>query len=198
LSALEAALAAASQALNQLGARFALVGGLAVSARAEPRFTRDLDLAVAVRSDREAEGIVRALIVAGWRVLSQVEQESAGRLATARLLPPPARTHEGVVIDLLFASSGIEREVVQAAEALEVFAGLVIPVASRAHLVALKILASDARTRPQDLVDARALLADAAPVEIDAVRSALRKIETEGYHRGKDLLREFAELLGDA
>ena len=35
--------------------RLALVGGLAVSARAEPRFTRDVDLAVAVVSDDEAE-----------------------------------------------------------------------------------------------------------------------------------------------
>ncbi len=34
---------------------FALVGGLAVSARSEPRFTRDIDLAVAVDGDQQAE-----------------------------------------------------------------------------------------------------------------------------------------------
>jgi len=33
----------------------ALVGGLAVSARTEPRFTRDLDVAVAVPDDAGAE-----------------------------------------------------------------------------------------------------------------------------------------------
>lgn len=38
-------LTAAMAALK--GADFALVGGIAVSARTEPRFTRDLDLAVA-------------------------------------------------------------------------------------------------------------------------------------------------------
>jgi len=36
----------------------ALVGGLAVSARTEPRFTRDLDFAIAVENDAEAESIV--------------------------------------------------------------------------------------------------------------------------------------------
>jgi len=43
----EALLQVASD-LTILGRRFALVGGLAVSARAEIRFTRDVDLAVAV------------------------------------------------------------------------------------------------------------------------------------------------------
>ena len=38
--------------LERAGCRWALLGGLAVSVRAEPRFTRDIDLAVAVESDR--------------------------------------------------------------------------------------------------------------------------------------------------
>lgn len=44
----------ASAELTELGARFALVGGLAVSAWGEPRYTRDVDLAVAVERDDEA------------------------------------------------------------------------------------------------------------------------------------------------
>jgi hypothetical protein len=44
--------------LRPRGKRFALVGGLAVSVRAEVRFTRDVDLAVAVSSDAEAESLV--------------------------------------------------------------------------------------------------------------------------------------------
>lgn len=39
----------------------AVVGGLAVSVRTEPRFTRDLDVAAAVASERGAEGLVPAL-----------------------------------------------------------------------------------------------------------------------------------------
>lgn len=44
--------------LNDQREAWALVGGLAVSVRTEPRFTRDLDLAVAVSNDREAESIL--------------------------------------------------------------------------------------------------------------------------------------------
>jgi hypothetical protein len=56
----EAAVQAAGD-LTELGARFALVGGLAVSAWGEPRYTRDVDLAVAVDMDEEAERLVHAL-----------------------------------------------------------------------------------------------------------------------------------------
>lgn len=115
MTPLERTLHAAIEDLKGLGARFALVGGLAVSVRAEPRFTRDVDLVVAVSTDREAEAIVRALLGRGYRVLAQVEQEAVRRLATVRLQPPgPDRI--GLVVDLLFASSGIEIEIVARAE----------------------------------------------------------------------------------
>lgn len=52
------ALAAAAQALRQRQERFALVGGLAVSIHGEVRFTRDVDLAVAVANDEAAEQLV--------------------------------------------------------------------------------------------------------------------------------------------
>ena len=38
--------------LRKLGVRWALVGGLAVSVRARPRMTYDIDIAVAVMDDR--------------------------------------------------------------------------------------------------------------------------------------------------
>ena len=47
--------------LDQITPSWALVGGLAVGARARPRFTQDLDFAVAVDSDRAAERIVAAM-----------------------------------------------------------------------------------------------------------------------------------------
>jgi len=54
MSRLEAALAGVSRALAALGTPAALVGGLAVSSRTEPHFTRDLDLVVAIATDEEA------------------------------------------------------------------------------------------------------------------------------------------------
>ena len=55
MTSFEGALREVTGHLAHAGVRFALIGGLAVSARTEPRFTRDADLAVAVTSDAEAE-----------------------------------------------------------------------------------------------------------------------------------------------
>src|SRR6185437_6664854 len=128
--------------LDELAKRYALVGGLAVSARAEPRLTRDVDLAVAVRDDADAEALIRELAARGYRLVMSVEQTRTGRLSTVRLAPPQ-RT--ALVVDLLFASSGIEPEVAEAAERIELFPGLVAPVARSGHLIAMKLLARDDR-----------------------------------------------------
>ncbi|MFI5394887.1 MAG: nucleotidyl transferase AbiEii/AbiGii toxin family protein [Candidatus Binatia bacterium] len=133
--------------LTICGVRGALVGGLAVSARAEPRLTRDLDLAVEVVSDAEAERLIQRLVTLGYATVAIIEQEHTHRLATVRLRLPGA-SERGVVADLLFASSGIEAEVVAAAEPLEVFPGVVVPVAQIGHLVALKLLARDDHPSP--------------------------------------------------
>jgi hypothetical protein len=96
---------------------------LAVSARVEPRFTRAIDLALAVADDADAEALVRVLVrSAGYRILASLEQEAARRLATVRL-EAPGEGPEGVVVDLLLASSGIEHEMVRSAEVLELFPG---------------------------------------------------------------------------
>ena len=105
MTALETALRRICLDLADAHVAFALVGGLAVSARTEPRFTRDADLAVAVQTDAEAERLIRVLQSVGYRVQTLIEQQAAGRLATVRL----TRSVEPAdpVIDLLFASSGI-------------------------------------------------------------------------------------------
>ena len=61
MNALERSLRQVTSELQRLHREFAVVGGLAVSARAEPRLTRDADLAVAVDSDDDAEGLVLEL-----------------------------------------------------------------------------------------------------------------------------------------
>jgi hypothetical protein len=50
--------------LPPTGIRWALIGGIAVSARAVPRFTQDVDLAVSVSGDPEAETLVSRLLLA--------------------------------------------------------------------------------------------------------------------------------------
>ena len=193
MTALEAALRQVCLDLTETHSRFALVGGLAVSARTEPRFTRDADIAVAVQSDAEAEDLVRSLHARGYSVGALVEQEAAGRLATVRLtraLEPTAP-----VIDLLFASSGIESEIVAGAEAIELLPKLRMHVATTGHLIALKVLARDDLTRPHDVGDLRARLRVASPAEVTRARAALTLIAERGYHRGRDLQSELEKLL---
>jgi hypothetical protein len=151
VTALEAALRQICADLTDAHASFAVVGGLAVSARTEPRFTRDADIAVAVVSDAEAEALVRALQGSGYTIEALVEQDAVGRLATVRLTR--SRDATSPVVDLLFASSGIEGEVVAEAETIELLPRLHVRVATTAHLIALKVLARDDVTRPQDIGD---------------------------------------------
>lgn len=197
MTPLEAALRAIAAELDRRGLGWALVGGLAVTARAEPRTTRDVDVAVSVRDDAESERLVFQLSSSGWDVAAAVEQDAAVRLATVRLRPPLERRVRGVVVDLLFASSGIEAEIAAEADRLEVLPGLVVPVATLGHLLALKVLSRDDRTRPRDAEDLRALLAEATVADIETARNGLTRIRQLGFHRDKDLSAELDRALAD-
>lgn len=189
------ALRAIGAELTEARASYALVGGLAVSVRTEPRFTRDADLAVAVSDDAEAESLVRQLRLLDYRIAYVVEQDAVERLATVRL--KRSDEPQSPVIDLLFASSGIEPEVVAAAERIELLPNLWMPVARTGHLLALKILCRDDVARPQDLIDLRALLRVASPAERTRARAAIALISSRGYHRGRDLTAAMDQLLSD-
>jgi len=191
---LEAVLRAAALDLAGLRLRWAVVGGLAVSARTEPRFTRDVDLVIAVSDDQSAEEAVHSLQRRGYHVHALVEQEATGRLATARLIPPD-EGETGVVLDVLFASSGIEPEIAETAEVLELLPGLRVPVASVGHLLALKLLSRDDRTRPQDRVDLGALLRVATPADLDEARHGVALIHARGFQRERDLSRNLEQLI---
>jgi Nucleotidyl transferase AbiEii toxin, Type IV TA system len=191
---LEAALRRIVGDLDAIGTRWAIVGGLAVSARAEPRTTRDVDVAVAVTSDVEAESTVHALGSRGYLVRAIVEHEAKRRLATARLALVASPE---VLVDLLFASSGIEAEVVFGAERLELLPGFVANVATIGHLLALKVLARDDRARPQDLDDIRALLREATDMDLETARNALRLIESRGFERDRALTQDFEAVVAE-
>lgn len=182
--------------LKAIRAAWALVGGLAVSARAEPRTTRDIDAAIVVSDDREAEKVVVLLRGYGYFPETVLEHTEASRLSAVRLLRESEA--ESIFTDLLFASSGIEREVVAEADVLEVLPGIFAPVAKTGHLLALKVLAlrpSRPLERPQDFADIRELLIVADEDELRRGRQALELISCRGFDRGKDLEAEFEEQL---
>lgn len=92
-----------------------------------------------------------------------LEQDYVKRLSGVRL----AHKDSDVVVDLLFASSGIENEVVASADRLEVLPRLTVPVAATAHLIAMKALAG----RNQDLTDLSYLIPAASPADLDDARA---------------------------
>lgn len=187
---LERALIRLEVHLRQLDIPWALVGGLAVSARSIPRTTQDIDLTISVRDDGDAEERCRQLLGRGYRVNAQLEHRDRNRLATVRFLAL-REDERDVVIDLLFASSGIETEVVALADLLEVLPGLFVPVARIGHLFALKTLAG----RAQDVTDVERLLPFATPADLQLAREALALISRRGYDRGKSLAAEFEALI---
>jgi predicted nucleotidyltransferase len=192
VTSLDAVLRRIAADLERVRVRFALVGGLAVSVRTEPRFTRDADLAVALDTDAEAEALINSLQASGYRIEAIVEQEAVGRLATVRLALSSEPREP--VVDLLLASSGIESEVVAEAELVELLPRVRMRVARIGHLIALKVLSRDDVRRPQDLVDLRALLRVATPAEIARARHALSLIASRGYHRGRNLALDMDRL----
>jgi hypothetical protein len=173
--------------------RFALVGGFAVSARTEPRFTRDVDLVVAVADDVTAEQVLRELVGRRYVMVATAEHVATHRLATARLASPVAPGRE-LIVDLLFASSGAEQEIAARAQPLELLEDLVVPVAAVGDLLALKLLSRDDRTRPQDAADLVALRAAATDDDLAIARETIELITARGYARGRDLHAALAAL----
>ena len=188
-SSLERALAHIAEELRRRSRPFALVGGLGVSIRAEVRFTRDVDLAIAVASDDETERLTRDLTSAGYSVLAIVEHEERKRLATVRLRSPL-----GTVIDLLAASSGIEGEIVARAGPIAVDGAGTVPVARAEELLAMKIL-SMTEQRPQDRIDAINLLHVNTALDLGVVRELLATIASRGFDRGQPLFAKLDSLL---
>jgi predicted nucleotidyltransferase len=187
----------AQRDLARHGARCCLVGGLAIGVRAEPRFTGDLDLAVAVSSDAEAEALVAALRADGYRILALLEQQTTGRLSTVRMIPPGG-DEEGVIVDLLFAACGIEPEIVDAGEIMQIATDVMTPVARPEHLIAMKVLSRNDTRRPNDRADLVALLARSSQAQIATAKALLQLIAARGYERDKRLLDDLEQIVRES
>jgi hypothetical protein len=87
-----------------------------------------------------------------------------------------------VLIDLLFASSGIERELAAAAIRIDDVA-----VATIGHLLALKVL-SESERRLQDRIDIQELAKVATAVDWATAQAMVRLIKARGFHRGRALV----------
>lgn len=184
------ALVRAISVLDALGTSYALVGGIAVSVLAAPRSTGDVDIAVAVADDGEAESVGRSFMEAGYTVASLLEQDETGRLAGVRVHDAAS----GVGLDLLFAMSGIEPEIVASGRRIEVLPGTSMPVATVGSLIVTKLLARDDRRRPMDADDLRSLAELATDDDWVEARQLAGLVTARNAHRGRDLAASLTHL----
>lgn len=125
----------------------------------------------------------------GYQPLEVLEQDYVERLSGVRL----ERGGSNVVVDLLFASSGIENEVVASATRLQVLPRLSAPVAITGHLIALKTLAG----RNQDLTDLGSLIPSASAEDLEIARQAVRLIQERGFNREQDIVADLGKLIAE-
>jgi hypothetical protein len=171
---------------------YAIVGGIAVSFRAIERTTKDVDIAISVKDDKEAENIILSLTSLGYRVDTLLEQKISNRLATVRLLNG---FEDSIYIDLLFASSGIENEIIQDADVIEILPNVKAKVASLSSLIAMKVLSADSDDRLQDILDIKSLIKNASQIDLDSAKNLMKLITERNYNRNKDLIAEFDSYL---
>jgi len=149
--------------------------------RVESRSTRDLDIVLAVTGDRQIDEAVRGLMMRGYQnhPTKPMLQRKDGRLFAMRLVSPALDTGDDTmaIVDVLTGCSGVEPEIVAAAEIQEAMPRVFIPVARSGHLVALKVLAG----RPQDLQDVRLLLSGMGAADLTLARASLDLIERRGF-----------------
>ena len=121
---------------------------------------------------------------------SLFQRKEDGRLATVR-------THGSgdarILIDYLFASTLIEREIVKAASRESLF-GVDVPVARHGHLLAMKVKAN----RRFDASDIHNLIARARSADLREARDALRLMEARGAEPGRDLVADLRRLIVEA
>lgn len=195
MTRLEQALVQLGRDIEQLGFSWALIGGLAVSAIAEPRTTKDVDVVVAVTGDSEAEAFVRQLQNRGYSILPNGihERKDSHRLALVQFRSP-IEAEGGIRVDLFFAWSLIEREIVAGAWRYSVEGGFEAPTAALGDLLALKLQAG----RPRDHEDAKALLREASATDLEKARASLRLMRERGSDDARDLEAELLRLQEEA
>jgi len=176
--------------LNASGVRWCLVGGLGASVYAEPRTTKDIDLVVAISDEAEFAHLRNFLICRGYTNPQLLMHSMPTRRMGWRLILSGSSKNV-IPVDFLSQACGIEEEIVSQAHQLEILKGVKFPVASLAHLIAMKLLSQNDTDRIQDRADLMALISVSSAEDIEAAREAVTLIVERGFNAGRDLNNEF-------
>lgn len=166
--------------IEELKKPWALVGALAINEYAEqPRFTSDIDIAIFVVHD-EAEDVLRSFALKGYVTLQVSAHPELQHITSARLLGLNS-TYGRFFIDIIFSSTEVEKEITNHVQKVEILPNLIIPIARRGHLVAMKLLAINSRERTEektltDKADILSLLKSAKEKDIEDAKKLARLI----------------------
>lgn len=153
--------AAVFRALNDAGARYVVVGGLAVLAHGILRATNDIDIVLGLEEDNVARA-TEALSALGFQPLVPVPIADLGRPERrrawieqkgAKVFHLFSDRHRTARVDIFLEEPFDLIEILERALREEVAPGVVVPFIGLDDLVAMKVEAG----RPQDLVDAEKL-----------------------------------------
>lgn len=142
-------LADAARVFESRGIQFALIGGLAVSLRGQPRMTVDVDLLILADVD-QALGLVRELASTPFEPLFAGVEE----VVTRSFILPLRHRITGIRVDVAIGMSGFEQKAVGHASPVTI-GDVRMPVVVIEDLLVMKALAG----RPQDEQDIRGLIA---------------------------------------
>jgi len=128
------------QALNDAGARYVLIGGIAVIAYGAGRYTKDIDLLI----DDAPENVARVK-----RALSVLPDNAAAEIADTDIREfVVIRVADEILVDLMGRACGLSyADIVADAERVDL-GGVIVPIASPSALIRTKNT-----HRPQDAID---------------------------------------------
>ena len=169
--------------LDKIQASYCLIGGLAIVVRAYERTTKDIDFAILVDSNGTAEDLIRKIRAYDYEVFSLLENNQNKLISTVRL----ESNKNKIIVDLLFNSCGIEKEIISTATEVEIIDSVHCKVASLPALIAMKILSSTNEDRLQDTVDLQYLIKEANEEQLTEAKDLIQLIEEREFNAGVDL-----------
>jgi hypothetical protein len=168
----------------RLGVRWFLFGAQAAILHGVARLSADVDVTVDL-ADRCARELVEAFSEAGLGLRVADVDDFVNQ---TRVLPFVHRASR-IPVDVVLAGPGLEEQFFAGAEQREI-AGVAIPVAGAADLIAMKVLAG----RPRDLADVEGIVrAQGRQLDVGRARSTLLALERALDRR--DLVSELDRIL---
>lgn len=171
----------------RLGLRWFLFGAQAAILHGVARLSADIDVTVDL-GDRSAHELVEVFSDAGLALrVADVDHF----VEQTRVLPFVDRSSR-IPVDVVLAGPGLEEQFFAGADQREI-AGVSIPVAGAADLIAMKVLAG----RPRDLEDVEAIVrVQGRGLDVGRARSTLLALERALDRR--DLVNELERILDAA